>query len=98
MSDYLFLKLDNITSCNSAFLRKDFGLRLRYAHSPEIIEGLLLKCMQSYYKNAGIYLARSHFFENNARFACVCAFFVVILHPILKEDRFGLLGTSIKEC
>ena len=38
------------------------------------------------------------FFEKNARCTCVCAIFVVPLHPILKEDRFGLLATSIKEC
>ena len=25
---------------------------------------------------------KSIFFENNVRFACVCAFFVVPLHPI----------------
>ena len=31
------------------------------------------------------------FFEKNARFTCVCAFFVVPLHPILKEDKFDCL-------
>ena len=34
---------------------------------------------------------KSIFFENNVRFACVCAFFVVPLQPIWKEDKFDCL-------
>jgi len=84
MSDYLFLKLDNITSCNSAFLRKDFGRRLRYAHSPEIIEGFLLKCMQNYYKNAGIY-ANNHYFQKQR-----CCYHKPSQCPLVSELSEGI--------
>ena len=75
MSDYLFLKLDNITSCYSAFLRKDFGLRLRerkdfglrlrYAHSPEIIEGFLLKSITKVLQKMQVYTQTIIIFKNS---------------------------------